>query len=380
MKITGMHVRRWWLVSIGFCMSFLLGVAACSPAVPPPATRPSPTCAPAGSPAGDLVPPGIASVQPLGTLSRPATVLTRDGGSTALIGGRLLWFFGDTLLKQPAADGASYRSNTAAWSPTGSPAALQEPLDAHSAPSQFIPFTTDEEAYNLSKHDPNDRVAIWPGSLVTTQDGAGLVFYVKLMVKGYLKYDLLGTGLARLADGQDAATRAPGLLFNAPEPAFSEAFVDGDLLYLYGTSLTPGTNGQMAVACVPLAQADSRPAYRFWNGQAWVVDVSQSTSVFSGIPGSLSVSFNPYLGKYLSVHSQALSNRVVFQVAGAPQGPWSPPVALLTGEIPASGTVDYAGREHPELASGSGRTIVVSYYQPLGGFKGELRLVSVTFK
>jgi hypothetical protein len=55
-----------------------------------------------------------------------------------------LWFFGDTLLKQTAADGSTYRSNTAAWSDPVAPDALQEPLDAHSAPFQFLPFTSEE--------------------------------------------------------------------------------------------------------------------------------------------------------------------------------------------------------------------------------------------
>jgi hypothetical protein len=216
--------------------------------------------------------------------------------------------------------------------------------------------------------------------LISLDTGDGLVFYIKLKVKGNLKYEFLGTGLARVAAGKTIAVRDQGLLFNAPEPTFSEALVDGDLLYLYGNLSTSDASGQVAVACVPLAQATTRLAYLFWNGTAWVKDVNQVKPVLTVVPGSLSVSFNPYLENYLAVHSETLSNRVVLQVASSPQGPWSQPIVLFIGDMPVSSTVDYAGREHPELATKSGRNIVVSYYQPLGGFNGELRLVQVTFK
>ena len=47
---------------------------------------------------------------------------------------------------------------------------------------------------------------------------------------------------------------------------------------------------------------------------------------------------------------------------------------------PAEGTSDYAAFEHPELASNGGRTLVISYYRPLGAFKGEMRVVELTLR
>jgi hypothetical protein len=52
----------------------------------------------------------------------------------------------------------------------------------------------------------------------------------------------------------------------------------------------------------------------------------------------------------------------------------------ILDEVFAPYAVDYAGREHPKLGKQAGRIIVISYYQPLGGLAGELRLVGVTFK
>jgi hypothetical protein len=42
--------------------------------------------------------PVVQSVVELGTVSKPITVVTRDGGESLLIGGKILWTFGDTIL------------------------------------------------------------------------------------------------------------------------------------------------------------------------------------------------------------------------------------------------------------------------------------------
>jgi hypothetical protein len=39
-----------------------------------------------------------ADVAEIGALSRPPVVTARDGGAAALIQGRVLWLFGDTLM------------------------------------------------------------------------------------------------------------------------------------------------------------------------------------------------------------------------------------------------------------------------------------------
>src|SRR3954468_12559729 len=52
----------------------------------------------------------IASTKDLGVAGKPASVLVRDGGATLLLGGRLLWMFGDTLVSNDT----QIRSNSAA--------------------------------------------------------------------------------------------------------------------------------------------------------------------------------------------------------------------------------------------------------------------------
>jgi hypothetical protein len=51
----------------------------------------------------------------------------------------------------------------------------------------------------------------------------------------------------------------------------------------------------------------------------------------------------------------------------------------ILAPVPARASgVDYAGIEHPKLASADGRTLAISYFHPLSGLAGELLLVRVT--
>ncbi|GHP00036.1 hypothetical protein KSF_100830 [Reticulibacter mediterranei] len=86
----------------------------------------------------------IASTKDLGVVGKPASVLGRDGGATLLLGNQLLWIFNDTLVRNDT----RIRSNTAALADPRKPLITHEPLDTHGRPYQFIPFTTEEQAYN----------------------------------------------------------------------------------------------------------------------------------------------------------------------------------------------------------------------------------------
>ena len=318
----------------------------------------------------------IAEARELGTVGKPGTVTARDGGATGLIGGRLLWLFGDTLFNPRSVDGTNLRTCTAALADAASPLSTTEPVDANGAPFACLPFDEEEAAFNRTSGRPDLRVALWPGSVVP-DGGGGLVYYIKLIVNpGFLNYDLLGVGIARVATGATSAVRERGLLFTAPEPTFHCAMAAGGNVYAYG--LRAGTQ-EVAVAMAPQARATDRGAYRYWDGATWSSDARRASALFGGVSGALTVSYNAYLGRYLAVSSEALSNRVLMRVADRPEGPWGPPVLAFTG-MSTTGSTNYAAREHPELAQDGGRRVFVTYYQPMGGFRGELRLVEVAFR
>ncbi len=318
-----------------------------------------------------------ATVPEIGALSVPTVVTGRDGGAAAMVGGRMLWTFNDTLMTVYGADGFSYRSATAGWA-DGASLDLDEDLDTNAAPYQLVPYTGAETNYNLA-HGPNDRYALWPDSVV--QDGAGgaLVFSAYLhLLPGGLAWTRLGTSVARIQPGTTVAQRQAGALFAPPEPSFDTGgiVVDG-LLYLYACDPPPGAPQGCPMARAPLAQATSHDAWQVWNGAGWSSDLTSGASVLQEVPGELSVSWNGYLGSYLAVHSVPLSNDVVYQTAPHPEGPWSATTYLFTGRHDSSHT-NYAAKEHPELARDGGRTLVVSYADAGAGFGSRIRLALPT--
>jgi len=330
--------------------------------------------------AGASITPVVDVVTELGAVSKPPTVVTCDGGESALIGGQILWTFGDTFFNTKAADGDSFRSNTAALANPSQPLAVTEPLDAIDAngtPYQALPFTAAEDAYNDSTGNKLDRIALWFGGLVPDKNGSGLAFYKKLYVKGPLDFPPIGVGSAHFAPGKTTGVRDSGLLFTASEPQFVRPILYNGNVYLYGNLNNGDQTKPFGVARAPLGKATKRSAYKFWNGSQWVGTISATAKVFDQIPGAVTVSYNAYLQSFIAVHSGVFSNKVFIRTASKPEGPWSAPQELFTGMLP-TGNPNRAGQEHPELAKNGGKIIYVSYYRPIG-LQGELRLVEVTF-
>jgi hypothetical protein len=133
-----------------------------------------------------------------------------------------------------------------------------------------------------------------------------------------------------------------------------------------------------------LAGADDRSQYTFYDGSAWQAD-SARAAVLLDKSASLTVSFNPYLQRYLAVSGGVLSSTILLRTADHLEGPWSEPT-----EIPPDGQAvlppldskayNYAMVEHPELRSSDGRSIVVSYSRPTTPFAGDVRLARITLK
>jgi len=330
----------------------------------------------------------IASVREIGAIGKPPSVSARDGGASAIIGGQLLWYFGDTFFNPPSVNGKSFFCNTAALANPTLPLVVSEPLDANGAPAaQFVPFTATEQVYNDSTKNANDRYALWPGTVLPDGKSGGLVFYADWKIQpggGSLNYQFIGTGLAQVKKGKTVAARLSGFLFNAPDPIFDKAFILGSYVYVYGN--IKNNNHDVVVARVPLTQVKKRTAYSFWDGANWVAAVSQAKPILYGIPGAVSVSYNAYLKQYLAIYSYSVSfgssriltEKISMSTANSPEGPWSIPVDVFTGRTSTKG-YNYAGREHPELAQSNGQTIFITYYNPQGTLKGELYLVEVKF-
>lgn len=323
----------------------------------------------------------VAAVDDMGPLGMPARVTGRDGGSSGLIRGKLLWTFGDTFLTAKAEDGTTLRSSTAGWSDPQAPLALAEGLDANGLPQQLIPLSAAEAADNA--RDVLNGWALWPGATLFDDGQRAVFLYQVIRRQGGGGFNSQGIGLARVVPGETRATRDPGLLFVPPEPLFGSggALVDDTNVYLYECSIIGVLNMGCRVARAERALADQRSAYRYYDGAAWVTDIAQAKVVIQHAAAGLTVHWNAWLGQYLAVHSELLGNRIQLRTAPHPEGPWSDAVTIEagTGVLPAAAaqSYNYLAHEHPALSAPDGRTIVVGYSRPLGPFRLEVRLARV---
>jgi hypothetical protein len=137
--------------------------------------------------------------------------------------------------------------------------------------------------------------------------------------------------------------------------------------------------GKAGVCRAPIAVADSRSNYEFWNGSTWVKDINATASILNVIPGS--VSFSPHFKVLMNVYSEIGSNTAYVRFANNPEGPWSAKQVLYnTPPLPEANKYNYIINEHAELAKNNGKTIFISYSHPLPWFRGDVRLAQVDFK
>jgi hypothetical protein len=320
----------------------------------------------------------VESATDVGALAQTEDWL-RDGGQSALVGSRIVWVFGDTLFPQVASDGEHLRSSSSAWSDPSDPLVLHDPVDADGLPVQLIPFDALETAYNDLSGKPDDRIAVWPTSLLARPDGSAAVFFREVHVTpGRLHLSVVGSGIATLPPGGEVVVRDPAPLFHEPDPVFSSGAVEaGGFVYLYGCDRIEGVRFGCRVARAPSAGIHDRSAYTFWDGSRWSGDVADAAFSLEGPSGAPSVSWNRWLGSYLAVYALGLTSRVMMRMAPRPEGPWSDPVEAFVGLPTQPNTANYAALEHPELSTDGGRTVAITYFHPVGQFRGEFRLVRV---
>jgi hypothetical protein len=332
------------------------------------------------------------------------SILSRDGGYSARFGDRSVWVFGDTPLRRAAADGHTWRSSTWSWTRDLDAADgigdFQQVLDGNGAPGEFLPFTPDEAAFNAAHFnvdnclsDCGHRFALWPGPVVVVGARA-LVFYVKIDARpGTWNFRSLGASIAVWDDPEKNPTRPslrpdqpdPTLLFPDGEPGLAAAALVArsdsvDQLYAYACESADLT-AHCKVARAPVDNALDRAAWRFYAGGAgWSTDFHDAVRIFDGAP-QLTVHFSPHLGKYLAVYGVPLADDIAIRTADHPEGPWSDARVVGSGLPPSNTDVtwDYAMLAHPELAVDGGRREYLTYYRPLGGLDGEMRLVELSF-
>jgi hypothetical protein len=321
-----------------------------------------------------------------------------DGNVSGAAGGTTVWAFGDA----GACGDNPNITNVGGRGQPGRTAAGPQQVDATRVGTcyqEVVPHTAEEVAYDTAHWcDPAQgglcdwsRTINWPSGVVGTPDGGALVFFNKginsCLVAGCWGSTTIGTGVVKVsaanvaagtivADRSAAASPAgcnPTCLFTHdpanPDPGrlFSRPMVDGDYVYAYSHA-TEDDVPTLRVARALLADAQNTGAWQYWNSSDWDGTAPGQPLTRQGTQYAVhSVSYNPYLDKYLAMEWIWADPYV--SLADDPTGPWSPPVKLheTVACAGAPSELGYWPRTpfiHAELSTNGGRSLALSYARP----------------
>jgi hypothetical protein len=350
------------------------------------------------------------AVDAAGAMSHPEGAHQgRDVGNAVVFRDRALYYFGDT------AGPGYWRTSTAAYGqrtwftgdfpPLADASRNSAHFDASGAPKQFIPYTATEPEFVWNEAlDKNERYYHWPSASfvrATPTGEEGLVFFGR----GGFNDGAHGAGMyVDTIRSGDTTTRAgsrrllwPRGVADGYRPLDIE---EGGQRYFIACK-TYGFAARCFLARVPPAQATDAAAYRYYDQASgnWQATQVSLGCVRDGCPESVrgglfdaspymsyhpSITWNPYLGKYLSV--AGTGGGVELRVADRITGPWSQPSSVpdtadgrygFLTRTAAEGLDNYHAREHLHLRSPDTRTIVVSYLHAAEGNSPENRAVKL---
>ena len=308
----------------------------------------------------------ITRVEEVGLVENPKrSQFVRDGGAGAIVGDKYLWTFGDTLFNPKSVDGVNGRTATAGYAELSNPLSVTESLDANQAPAQFIPLPAAYQAYNSTTKKGDDRYAIWPGLVIARPEQKdALVFFLRLKVNpggGGLNYDLLNTGIARVQEGSTQAEIIVSELFKKPEPLYNgPGFTKDGFIYFYECPNT--SEAACSLARVSINQALNRSAYRFWDGKNWQSDYQKRATKYPGTSTGTSIGYVPAAKRYVIFYNKPFSEQMYVSTSKKLTEGWSQPKLFYEAT-----ENNYALLYHPELSKNSGKTLLLTYYQPNSG-------------
>ena len=350
-----------------------------------PSPRPATPRAASSAPPAPAAPPvpAVRSACHLGsfpTCRGPGWALVgQDGGQSIPLADGQLFVFADTLLaaarpvpgsapppvrRPPGRGHLGILANTAARDAGGdlprALAALDFFADADGRPREILPSSAAERRRGLR---------FWPQHGLLA-DGQVLLFYLGVRAVSASTWGFVheGTGLAELDPATGAcrrlARRGDWVLWPPGEDDLQvgvQVLREGDTAYVFA-SRREGWRITARVARAEVRHLDRLDAYRWLASPAprWTRRLDDAWDL--GPCGSqFSVSFNPWLGRYLMTYVDLLDGGLYLRAADAPWGPYGEPRRV--GEVPRHDEA-YLGFEHPAFAVEGGRRLFVSYCEP----------------
>jgi hypothetical protein len=370
----------------------------------------------AAAPSGPAPIPTVVSTDPMGIVMQNPHIIGRDGTWSALIDGKSYWSFNDTSMNAYNAEGQNFISNTRSWTDSLDASngiyLNHDHLDSIGMPTEFMPFTATETAFNAAHGDKSgcstttdplcgESYAIWPGPIIPVPNsGTGEAYhFYDLILRGgpIVGWEFLGVGIAH--EQNHVFTRPiltpgstyPTLMWQAsngsatPTTYGGGGMLQGNMVYMTGCDLQVAFGyHSCSIARVPLSQILNQSAWTYYNGTTWTTNPAQAASLFIGGASGNTLIFNPALNEYMTIYPELYTNETGFRVAPTPWGPWSAEQNLFEGvpTIGANGANDYATQPHPEFQQQNGLVQYVTYVQDdtdLGFVGQNIQLVRVTF-
>jgi hypothetical protein len=169
-------------------------------------------------------------------------------------------------------------------------------------------------------------------------------------------------------------------------------------LYLYDTnppSTTPDCGFvycyKTELARVPLATMTDVSTWRFYDANSradpWQRSIRAATYLpstdangeTSAGPPNFSVTYNPYLHKYVMFYQQVLAQSIGYRTAPDPWGPWSAQGTVPFREVaPGPGGLAYAAQAHDEFSQEHGKIMYLTYVA--SNTPGGVYVVKVIFR
>jgi hypothetical protein len=141
------------------------------------------------------------------------------------------------------------------------------------------------------------------------------------------------------------------------------SFIKDGYIHIYGVEYRKKENNRyMLLARVFEKDILNFDSWEFYSGGVWEKDFRKAARLCDHYGAEFSVSFHPYLNKYITVYSElGMSENIIMRTAEKPEGPWSRQIVVYkTPETEWSKNYFcYAGRSHIEL-SGT-KDLLVSY-------------------
>lgn len=286
-----------------------------------------------------------------------------DGALSIPLGSdRTLWLFGDTFVaKTPnhvRAESEMVRNTIGVQTgmdPTRASMAYAWRTDTDGSPASFF-----------AEH--GDRWH-WPGHGVRLPNGGPVIVFLSILratPNEGLGFASAGWRVARI-DDVDGAPSAMRVSTFDPPPSARDAVVgcatviEGEHVVAFAPGDGSAHRGYLArMRVADLAANVAAPEW--WTGNDWGRD-ADARPVMDDVGAECSVHFDAKHARWVHVASQGFgASTIVVRYAGALEGPWSAPVHAFTPpESRGAKPFVYAAKAHPELTTGNGDDLVVTY-------------------